>query len=906
MTTLRSAMLVATLAALAAASEARAWQARVGGVRSLADDGPTIAADGRGDFFAIESGAVVKHRGATGTVAWRVPLEPFVDRDFSRLSALAADAQGDVVVVGALPAERPDDYAPHDAVAFKLSGVNGRVLWRTGLFPAGRPDSAAGAVAVDPAGDVVLLASRGEQSFAMKLDGASGTAVWSRPLTDERGIGLRAFLLGVDAAGRIVVAGDHPDPILQRTTYDVAGLDPASGDTRWQWMIEPVSDGVARGLALAPDGTAIATTAADSATGTDALVVALDATTGTPRWQRTLDDHAYDYPIAVATDDAGNVFLGGTTYDGGPGGSGGFVTALDADGRDLWSLAFPAEPPTIANSVDTLAHVNGTIVFGGSFGNSGNQFGSFAAIAVYPATGRQRWRIDIPQDPAVDGGSAFTGAVAVGAGLLLGGVVDTQSTRNDDVLLRVDAITGAEDWRTIRNDTAATNDSAVAVSIDPHDDVVAAGTIGTAAQDDDVLVVKYAGQDGHEIWRATIDGELPFEAGEYATAAATDASGDVFVVGRLFNYDRRYPGVPGIDSTIVKLDGRDGTELWRRSFLAPNGVPVGALRVLPEGDPVLAGRLDDGYDTSVIRLDGRTGDDVWRSALVARAAGGADGSGSVRAVGETQPDLLLEQDGAGRIVLNHGQGVTSLDAADGRIAWQTAPDGLFVDALALDPRGDVLLAGSYPGLRVVKLAGRDGHELWRAVYGAADLPNGSEPVVTADASGDVLLALNGGSTRHPSLVATKLDGDTGATRWARTVTGRLGGHANAAAATDGGDLVVAGWLESVTGVRELAVLRLRGATGTTLWQRRIVSGAGDNAAFAVALDSTQNVVAIGTTFDAFSGQDATTVKLDGRNGSLSAGDARADCPSLPRLPASRGTSRAVAGAPAEPCRRLGR
>lgn len=905
MTTLRSAMLVATLAALAAASEARAWQARVGGVRSLADDGPTIAADGRGDFFAIESGAVVKHRGATGTVAWRVPLEPFVDRDFSRLSALAADAQGDVVVVGALPAERPDDYAPHDAVAFKLSGVNGRVLWRTGLFPAGRPDSAAGAVAVDPAGDVVLLASRGEQSFAMKLDGASGTAVWSRPLTDERGIGLRAFLLGVDAAGRIVVAGDHPDPILQRTTYDVAGLDPASGDTRWQWMIEPVSDGVARGLALAPDGTAIATTAADSATGTDALVVALDATTGAPRWQRTLDDHAYDYPIAVATDDAGNVFLGGTTYDGGPGGSGGFVTALDADGRDLWSLAFPAEPPTIANSVDTLAHVNGTIVFGGSFGNSGNQSGSFAAIAVYPATGRQRWRIDIPQDPAVDGGSAFTGAVAVGAGLLLGGVVDTQSTRNDDVLLRVDAITGAEDWRTIRNDTAATNDSAVAVSIDPHDDVVVAGTIGTAAQDDDVLVVKYAGQDGHEIWRATIDGELPFEAGEYATAAATDASGDVFVVGRLFNYDRRYPGVPGIDSTIVKLDGRDGTELWRRSFLAPNGVPVGALRVLPEGDPVLAGRLDDGYDASVVRLDGRTGEDVWRSALAARRRWRQ----RHRLRGWRRRDPARSSPRAGRC---------GPDRLEPRTRRHLARRGRRPDRMA-DDAGRPLrrCAGArstrrraarrlVPGLRVVKLASSDGHELWRAIYGVADLPNGSEPVVTADASGDVLLALNGGSTRHPSLVATKLDGDTGATRWARTVTGRLGGHANAAAATDGGDLVVAGWLESVTGVRELAVLRLRGATGTTLWQRRIVSGAGDNAAFAVALDSTQNVVAIGTTFDAFSGQDATTVKLDGRNGSLSAGDARADCPSLPRLPASRGTSRSVAGAPAEPCRRLGR
>ncbi|MBY0278205.1 PQQ-binding-like beta-propeller repeat protein, partial [Candidatus Binatia bacterium] len=903
MTALRCVIAAASLAAVAASSDAGAWQARVGGVRSLADHGPTIAADGRDDFFAIESGGVVKYRGATGRAAWRAPLEPFFDRDFSRLAALAADAGGDVVVVGALPATDRDDDEPHDAVAFKLSGSDGRVLWRTALFPAGSPDSAAGAVAVDPAGDVVLLASRGNQRFAMKLDGRSGAALWSRSLTDERDIGLRAFLLRVDLAGRIVVAGDHPDPVLQRTTYDVAGLDAASGSTRWQWMSESVSDGGARRLALAPDGTVVATTETESASGTDALVVALDATRGTPRWQRTLDDHRYDSPLAVATDEAGNVFVGGLAYDGDAGGTGAFVTALDAAGRDRWTLAFPAAPPTIANWIDTVGVASGTLVFGGSFGDSGNQSGSFAAIAVDPATGRQRWRIDVPQDPAVYGGSAFTGVVAVGAGsILLGGVIDTQSTRNDDVLLRVDAATGAEAWRTIHNGTAASIDGAVAVAIDPHDDVVVAGSVGTATQDDDVLVVKYDGGDGRELWRATIDGELPFETGEYATAVAADASGDVFVVGRLFDYDRRYPGLPAADSALVKLDGRDGTELWRRLFLAPDGVPLRALRVLPEGDPVLAGRLDAGYEASVVRLDGRTGEEVWRTPLVAGSSAASDGTATAQTTGDTQP-FLLEQAGAGGIVATGQGAVFALDATGGQIVWQAAPENFLASALALDRGGNALLAGSsYEGLRVVALDAHDGHEVWRSADTTTDFPRGTSPLVAADASGHALVALNAGTESRPRLAATKIEAPSGATRWTRTLTDRTEGRANAIAVTGGGDLVVAGWLERLTGVRDFAVLRLRGATGTTLWQRRIPSDAGDNAAFAVALDSAEDVIAVGTTFGAFSGQDATTVALDGANGSLSGDDGRGDCPSLPRLLGSRTKARAAtaAAAPAEP------
>lgn len=189
--------------------------------------------------------------------------------------------------------------------------------------------------------------------------------------------------------------------------------------------------------------------------------------------------------------------------------------------------------------------------------------------------------------------------------------------------------TGEELWRyqespsetsstTIYGDVYYGSGSVLGVAVDGDDNLLLAGqTIGSLVpgegsnQDSDFFIVKLDGTDGSEIWRMQ-EGEAPsFDAFHQAEV---DSAGDVVAVGVSGDQDQ-----DAINFVVMKLSGFDGTILWEHSPITyfthdvPKSVDIDA-----QGDVYVAGGYDahnlqgDISETPVVlKLSGITGDVIW-------------------------------------------------------------------------------------------------------------------------------------------------------------------------------------------------------------------------------------------------------------------------------------------------------
>jgi hypothetical protein len=214
--------------------------------------------------------------------------------------------------------------------------------------------------------------------------------------------------------------------------------------------------------------------------------------------------------------------------------------------------------------------------------------------------------------------------------------------------------------------------------------------------------------------------------------------------------------------------------------------------------------------------------------------------------------------------------------------------------VAIDAHGDVVAAGGTVNhgrdvdFTVVKLQGSDGAERWRYSLGgtadtAPDFFDGSAVALAIDQRGDILaggLLLDTGTY---DFAVVKLAGGNGHEMWRRVIDGP--GHTtdscSALAVARDNDVIATGFTQGGPG-SGFTVMRLSARDGATLWDRRI-QGSGNVAgdwAGAVALDRA-DVVAAGSMFNLGSDRDFTVVKLRGNTG-RSAGCHREETTCQPR------------------------
>ena len=327
-------------------------------------------------------------------------------------------------------------------------------------------------------------------------------------------------------------------------------------------------------------------------------------------------------------------------------------------------------------------------------------------VKLSGATGAEIWRY------AARGCSPLAVGVAVDAA---GDVLAAPVCEGSDTVFSVLKLAGASGevrWRQALPGSAGW----VRVAVDARGDVVAAGS-----RADRFTVMKVSGADGGLLWRRTL-------GRGWANGVAVDASGNVMALGRAGG---------ARNFAVVKLAGRSGRLRWRRDIRGSGRTVYDveeeayrhpeheglALAVMPPGDVVAGGYLQNlrtAEDFFVVRLSGRGGQERWRRVF--------------KGVG-----------------LNYRDDTTTRNVDDR------------ATTLSVDSRGDVIAAGRIEvpavclGLGVVKLARRDGQELWRfqGCEGA-----GMATAVALDSAGDpVVGAVDAG---HGGAPVRKLRGDTGA------------------------------------------------------------------------------------------------------------------------------------------------
>jgi len=425
-------------------------------------------------------------------------------------------------------------------------------------------------------------------------------------------------------------------------------------------------------------------------------------------------------------------------------------------------------------------------------------------------------------------------AVALdGSGDVIGaGTMTNSGTLSSFSVVKLSGDTGTELWRRSIDGTAtSSSERAEDVVIDGSDDVIAVGVVDNLVTYSSFAVIKLSGSDGSLLWAEMLEGTRVSSSGDHALAVAVDGAGHVLAVGELYNDGTR------ADLAVVKLDASTGAELWRRnldgSLTFTNGDDgASAVALDATGDVFVAGRLDEtgsGTDFTVTRLDGGTGADVWSGPAI--LDGGANDDDAALALTLDASGDVIAAGSMADATNGTGFTVVKLDHDSGAVLWhQTFSGGAGLDdvgalAVTVDGGGDVIAAGSVEGiggdpeLTVVRLDGSTGALLWPAPFGATGTASGEATAwdVSVDGSGDIFAVGSRTNTgRGTDFTLIKLAQATGTALWSQDIdwTAHEDDVAYGVALHPSGDVIAAGRFANDATSSSIALLRFYGADGS--------------------------------------------------------------------------------------------
>jgi outer membrane protein assembly factor BamB len=186
-----------------------------------------------------------------------LPLEHSYSHKLPVMQFCGAGAEGIVLVGGGVIGEEDGPWTPTTPYAAKISALDGHVLWAWQPQPNDPPNGSLSSLAVDAAGDVIVLGSSRAEGSAQgafllaKLDGAAGQLIW-RVTGPEQTSG---SAVAVDAAGDVLMTAEAPDG--QRVAK-YAGVDGSpiwsstmeDGNTSWDdftLVVDASGDAIAGG-----------------------------------------------------------------------------------------------------------------------------------------------------------------------------------------------------------------------------------------------------------------------------------------------------------------------------------------------------------------------------------------------------------------------------------------------------------------------------------------------------------------------------------------------------------------------------------------------------------------------------------------------------------------------------------
>ena len=416
---------------------------------------------------------------------WIQTLDDGPNLDFDG-NDVVIDAGGDVLVAGRM-------FLPSQQFRFavvKLDGATGDEIWRYETGGSSNGLQEANALTVDGSGDVLAIgivanAPNTRTLTIVKLNGATGAELWSHqpsviPGSEE------AHDIAVDASGDVAAAGE-----VDRDFY-VVKLNGSTGAVEWDRKIDG-SGGLdsdrATQVEFDASGNVVAGGELFDGVDTNWEIYEFDASTGADLWHFTLADA---YPVRDLVLDAGGdvIAVGDQSLE---------LTVVKlsgATGGSLWQHN-PGIGRSDANGVAVDASGDVFVV-----GSDDLPF-DFVVEKLSGVTGAILWQV-VRDGTATNGDVDVALAVAVGAAgdVFVGGQLDSDTSRKDAVVLRMDGVTGSETWiqrldgSQSQEDTGVFRDRVTALTLDPAGDVVAIGEFEEKNGSQDFLAVKLDEADG--------------------------------------------------------------------------------------------------------------------------------------------------------------------------------------------------------------------------------------------------------------------------------------------------------------------------------------------------------------------------------------------------------------------------
>jgi hypothetical protein len=225
-----------------------------------------------------------------------------------------------------------------------------------------------------------------------------------------------------------------------------------------------------------------------------------------------------DYAEAIAVDDAGNVYVTGTS------GTGYATIKYNSAGQQLWVARYDSQNGSgeaTALAIDTSGNI---YVTGGSSGPDGS---TDYATVKYNSDGQQQW-VALYSGPETVGGD-YANAIAVddSGNVYVTGESGGSGTSGDYATVKYNSA-GQQQWVARYDGPVHQFDGALAIALDNVGNVYVTGSSFGSGGNYDYATIKYS-PSGQEQWVARYNG--PPNGLDFGLALAVDGSGNTYATG---------------------------------------------------------------------------------------------------------------------------------------------------------------------------------------------------------------------------------------------------------------------------------------------------------------------------------------------------------------------------------------
>jgi WD40 repeat protein len=383
---------------------------------------------------------------------------------------------------------------------------------------------------------------------------------------------------------------------VYRQNYATIAYRAATGARLWVARYSgPGLNGVARSMAVSPNGKMVFVTGASKGTSSefDYATVAYQAATGAQLWVKRYNGpgNGDDEAVAVAVSpDGGKVFVTGSSEGTSSGLDYATVAYRASTGARLWAKRYngPGNGDDSAASLAVSPNGQMVAVTGQSPGAGGRN--DYQTIAYNATTGAQLWgsRYNGPAD-STDDADAVTVSPDSTTVVVTGPSYGDASTDFDWATVAYRATTGAQLWATRHNGPGNDLDQPWAMAMDPTGTRVFVTGFSTGKTSEDCTTIAYRTTTGAQLWATGYNG--PANGQDNATDITTSPDGTkVFITG---STGGQGGGPPPPDYITIGYNAATGAHLWASRYNGPaNGIDLARSVVASATRVIVTGVAD--------------------------------------------------------------------------------------------------------------------------------------------------------------------------------------------------------------------------------------------------------------------------------------------------------------------------